>query len=38
LIDGAMAVRNEVHLDTLTRLEVFMTLADRAEKVVKEGG
>ena len=37
LIDGAMAVRNEVHLDTLSRLEMFMTLADRAEKDIKEG-
>ncbi|HEX3147490.1 MAG TPA: hypothetical protein VHR66_05365 [Gemmataceae bacterium] len=36
LIDGAVAVRNEVHLDTLSRLEMFMTLADRAEKDIKQ--
>jgi pimeloyl-ACP methyl ester carboxylesterase len=37
LIDGAAAVRNEVHLDTLSRLDMFITLAERAEKDVKEG-
>jgi pimeloyl-ACP methyl ester carboxylesterase len=32
MIDGATTVRNEVHLDTLSRLDQFTTLAERAEK------
>jgi len=38
LIDGATTVRKEVHLDTLSRLDQFTTLAERAEKDVKAGG
>jgi pimeloyl-ACP methyl ester carboxylesterase len=38
LAEGAATVRNEVHLDTLTRLDMFITLAERAEKDVKAGG
>jgi pimeloyl-ACP methyl ester carboxylesterase len=37
LIDAAKAVRAEVHLDTLSRLDMFVTLAERAEKDAKEG-
>src|SRR5262249_21856812 len=37
LIEGAAAVRKEVHLDTLSRLDQFTTLADRAERDAKEG-
>ena len=37
LVEGAAAVRQEVHMDTLSRLEVFVTLADRAEKDIKAG-
>jgi len=36
-IDAAGAVRDEIHLDTLGRLEMFLTLADRAEKDAKAG-
>jgi pimeloyl-ACP methyl ester carboxylesterase len=32
LVDAATAVRKEVHLDTLSRLEMFLTLTERAEK------
>jgi len=37
LAEGAATVRNEVHLDTLTRLDMFITLAERAEKDAKAG-
>jgi predicted esterase len=37
LRDAAEAVRAEVHLDTLGRLDMFLTLADRAEKDGKDG-
>lgn len=37
LTDAATSVKNEVHLDTLARLDMFLTLADRAEKDVKAG-
>ena len=37
LVEGAAAVRREIHMDTLSRLEVFVTLADRAEKDTKAG-
>src|SRR5262245_38631605 len=37
LTDAAKAVRAEVHLDTLSRLDMFSTLAERAEKDAKEG-
>jgi pimeloyl-ACP methyl ester carboxylesterase len=37
LIEAATAVRDEMHLDTLSRLEVFLTLAERAEKDAKAG-
>ncbi|WP_157369453.1 hypothetical protein [Zavarzinella formosa] len=37
LKDGASAVRSELHLDTLGRLEMFTTLAERAEADVKRG-
>lgn len=37
LIDAAAAVRRELHMDTLSRLEVFVTLAERAEKDTKAG-
>jgi pimeloyl-ACP methyl ester carboxylesterase len=37
LVDGAAAVRREVHLDTLSRLDQFTTLAERAERDAKEG-
>jgi pimeloyl-ACP methyl ester carboxylesterase len=37
LVEGAKAVRNEAHLDTLSRLDMFITLAERAEKDGKEG-
>jgi pimeloyl-ACP methyl ester carboxylesterase len=34
MVDAATAVRNEVHPDTLSRLEMFITLAERADKDV----
>ncbi len=37
LVEGAAAVRQEMHMDTLSRLEVFVTLSDRAEKDTKAG-
>lgn len=37
LTEGAAAVRNEVHLDTLSRLDMFLTLAERAEKDAQAG-
>lgn len=37
LAEGAAAVEEEVHLDTLSRLDMFITLADRAEKDSKSG-
>jgi len=37
LTEAAAAVRNEVHLDTLPRLDMFLTLAERAEKDAKDG-
>lgn len=37
LLDGAAAVRKEVHLDTLSRLDMFVTLAERAEKDIAGG-
>jgi pimeloyl-ACP methyl ester carboxylesterase len=37
LKDGAAAVRAELHLDTLGRLEMFSTLAGRAEADMKRG-
>jgi pimeloyl-ACP methyl ester carboxylesterase len=36
LAEAAKAVRAEVHLDTLSRLDMFLTLAERAEKDAKE--
>lgn len=37
LKDAADAVRNELHLDTLGRLDMFTTLAERAEADIKRG-
>lgn len=37
LVDGAAAVRKEVHLDTLSRLDMFVTLSERAEKDAAAG-
>lgn len=37
LVDAAKIVHDEVHLDTLSRLEVFTTLAERAEADAKNG-
>jgi pimeloyl-ACP methyl ester carboxylesterase len=37
LVEAATAVRDEVHLDTMSRLDMFLTLAERAEKDAKEG-
>lgn len=37
LKEAAAAVRAELHLDTMTRLEMFTTLADRAEQDAKRG-
>lgn len=37
LADGAAAVRAEANLDTLSRLDMFITLSERAEKDAKAG-
>lgn len=37
LAEATAAVRKEVHMDTLARLDMFITLADRAEKDAKGG-
>lgn len=37
LVEAAQAVRAEVHMDTLARLDMFVTLAERAEKDAKAG-
>lgn len=37
LAEGAAAVRSEVHLDTLARLDMFVTLSERAEKDAAAG-
>jgi hypothetical protein len=37
LIDGSKAVGNEVHMDTLSRLDMFITLSERAEKDAAAG-
>jgi hypothetical protein len=37
LIDGSAAVRNEVNLDTLSRLDMFITLSERAQKDAAAG-
>jgi predicted esterase len=37
LVDGAAAVRKEIHMDTLSRLDMFLTLSERAEKDAQSG-